>query len=72
MCLATKAIHLESVEDYTTTGFLAAFRRFVSRCGLPAHMNSDDTNFHGADWELRKTSFRAMSSDLILQCHPSE
>jgi hypothetical protein len=30
VCLATKAIHLESVEDYTTTGFLAAFR-FASR-----------------------------------------
>jgi len=24
VCLATKAIHLENVEDYTTTGFLAA------------------------------------------------
>jgi len=25
VCLVTKAIHLESVEDYTTAGFLAAF-----------------------------------------------
>jgi len=63
VCLATKAIHLESVEDYTTTGFLAAFRRFASRRGLPAHMYSDNgTNFHDADRELQ-TSFRAMSSD---------
>jgi len=53
-CLATKEIHLEIVEDYTTAGFLAAFRRFVSRRGLPAHMYSDNgTNFHGADRELR-------------------
>jgi hypothetical protein len=64
--LATKAIYLESVEDYTTTGFLAAFRRFVSRCGLPAHMYSDNgMNFHGADRELQ-TSFRVMSSYSIL------
>jgi hypothetical protein len=49
VCLATKAIHLESVEDYTTTGFLAAFRGFVSWRGLPIHICSDnDTNFHGA------------------------
>jgi len=34
VCLATKAIHLEVVEDFTTAGFLAAFRRFVSRRGL--------------------------------------
>jgi hypothetical protein len=53
VCLATKAIHLEVVEDYTTAGFLAASRRFVSRRGLPAHMYSDNgTNFHGADREL--------------------
>jgi hypothetical protein len=46
--LATKAIHLEIMEDYTTAGFLTAFRRFVSRRGLPAHMYSDNgTNFHG-------------------------
>jgi hypothetical protein len=60
--LITKAIHLESVKDYTTTGFLAAFRRFVSRRGLLAYMYSDNgTNFHGADRELQ-TSFRAISS----------
>jgi hypothetical protein len=63
MCLATKAIHLEVVEDYTTAGFLAAFRRFVSRRGLPAHMYSDNgTNFHGADRELQAT-LQAMRSD---------
>jgi len=54
ICLATKAIHLECVEDYATTGFLAAFRRFVSRRGLPSHLYSDNgTNFRGADRELR-------------------
>jgi len=64
---ATKVIHLEIVEDYTTAGFLAAFRRFVSRCGLPAHMYSDNgPNFHGADRELQ-TSFQALRTDSALQ-----
>jgi len=69
VCLATKAIHLEVVEDYTTAGFLAAFRRFVSRRALPAHMYSDNgTNFHGADRELR-ASLQAMRSDSTLQAN---
>jgi len=34
VCLAIKAIHLECVEDYATTGFLVTFCQFVSRCGL--------------------------------------
>jgi len=67
VCLAIKTIHLEIVEDYTTAGFLAAFRRFVSRRGLPAHIYSDNgMNFRGADRELR-TNFQAMSLDSTLQ-----
>jgi len=63
----TKAIHLECVEDYAITGFLAAFRRFVSRRGLPSHMYSDnETNFRDADRELQ-ASFEAVSSDPTLQ-----
>ncbi|KAH0944379.1 hypothetical protein HN011_007013, partial [Eciton burchellii] len=66
VCLGTKTIHLEIVEDYTA-GFLAAFRKFVSRRGLPVHMSSDNgTNFHDADRELR-TSLQAMRSDSTLQ-----
>ncbi|XP_011858832.1 PREDICTED: uncharacterized protein LOC105556358 [Vollenhovia emeryi] len=34
VCLGTKAVHLEVASDYTAAGFLAAFRRFVSRRGL--------------------------------------
>jgi len=66
ICLATRAIHLECVEDYATTGFLATFRRFVGRCGLSSHMYSDNgTNFQGADREL-EASFEAVSSDSTL------
>lgn len=63
VCLSTKAIHLEFVEDYSTNGFLAALRRFVSRRGLPSHLYSDNgTNFQGADQELRR-SFRRVCQD---------
>jgi len=48
------------VENYAISGFLAAFRRFVSQRDLPSHMYSDDdTNFHGANRELQ-TSFRTI------------
>ncbi|XP_071582174.1 uncharacterized protein [Temnothorax nylanderi] len=67
VCLATKAIHLESVEDYSTDGFLAAFQRFVSRRGLPSDMYSDNgTNFVGADRELQR-SFRALVNNPSLK-----
>lgn len=53
VCLTTKAIHLELVEDLTTQAFLAAFRRFAARRGLPAHIYSDNaTNFVGACNEM--------------------
>lgn len=56
VCLCTKAIHIEAVSDLTSAAFIAAYRRFVSRRGLPAHMYSDNgTNFIGASKVLRQT-----------------
>lgn len=56
VCLCTKAIHIEAVSDLTSNAFIAAYRRFVSRRGLPAHMYSDNgTNFVGAVKALRKS-----------------
>ncbi|XP_076679541.1 uncharacterized protein LOC143374875 [Andrena cerasifolii] len=64
ICLATKALHLELVSDYTTAAFLAAYRRFVSRRGHCASMRSDrGTNFVGADKELRQW-FSTATSEL--------
>lgn len=49
VCLATKAVHLELVSDLTTTGFIAAYERFVSRRGRCTDLYSDNaTNFVGA------------------------
>lgn len=53
VCMATKAIHLELSQNLSTESFLSAFRRFVSRRGLPNQIFSDrGTNFIGANNEL--------------------
>ena len=63
VCFSTKALHLELASDMTTKTFLAAFRRFVSRRGLPSVMYSDNgTNFTGAANEL-KTLVKQLSVD---------
>lgn len=55
VCLCTKAVHIETISDMSTPAFLAAYRRFISRRGLPHHMYSDNgTNFVGASKILRK------------------
>lgn len=65
ICTSTKAVHLECVSDLTTDSFLAAFDRFVSRRGLPAHIYSDNgTNFVGAAASL------AEIQDFLQRSHP--
>ncbi|XP_011883776.1 PREDICTED: uncharacterized protein LOC105570934 [Vollenhovia emeryi] len=55
ICLATTAIHIEVVTDYTTAGFIAAYKRFTGRRGVCHTLQSDcGTNFLGADAELRR------------------
>lgn len=62
ICMVTRAIHLEAVSDLTAKGFIAAFRRFVSRRGHCQDLYSDNgTNFVGADKELRQMFNRAVS-----------
>ena len=54
ICLSTKAVHLEAVEDYSTEAFIAAFKRFTCRRGHCAILMSDrGTNFVGAEAELK-------------------
>lgn len=55
VCLNTKATHLELVSELSTAAFIAAFRRFISRRGLCAHVYCDNgTNFVGANREMRE------------------
>ncbi|KMQ89359.1 gag-pol polyprotein precursor [Lasius niger] len=55
ICFATSAVHLELATDYSTQGFLAAYRRFTGRRGRCNTLISDcGTNFVGADAELRR------------------
>ncbi|XP_066585557.1 uncharacterized protein [Prorops nasuta] len=55
ICMSIKAVHLELVSDMSTEGFLASFRRFLSRRGLPQHVYWDNgTNFVGARNQLKE------------------
>ena len=54
VCMTTSAVHLELVTDYSTEGFIATYRRFSSRRGIPHTIYSDcGTNFVGADANLK-------------------
>ncbi|XP_075151028.1 uncharacterized protein LOC142225136 [Haematobia irritans] len=72
VCFSTKAIHLEATSELSTSAFLAAFSRFVSRRGCPLHLYSDNgTNFVGASRTLAKefllTSNQLLSSNYVHQ-----
>ncbi|XP_071581073.1 uncharacterized protein [Temnothorax nylanderi] len=55
VCFSTSAIHLEVVSDYSSEGFIAAFRRFAARRGIAQTVYSDcGTTFIGADAALKK------------------
>ena len=60
-CAVTRAIHLEIAEDLSVVAFLRAFRRFISRRGIPELMISDNAkNFQGAAEELTAHSTQIM------------
>lgn len=41
-CLASRAVHLDLVEGYSTADFLASFKRFVSIRGFPHTIHLDN------------------------------
>ena len=54
ICMATRAVHIELVEDYSSEAFIAAFYRFTTRRGHCKKLYSDQgTNFVDADAQLR-------------------
>ena len=54
-CASTRAVHLELTRGLTVQDFLLAFRRFASRRGLPATIQSDNAKtFQSSSKEIRK------------------
>ncbi|XP_011866742.1 PREDICTED: uncharacterized protein LOC105561401 [Vollenhovia emeryi] len=54
-CMATKAVHIELVDDMTTDAFLGSLKRFTARRGLPSDVYSDNgKNFVGAEREIQR------------------
>ncbi|XP_050311193.1 uncharacterized protein LOC126746840 [Anthonomus grandis grandis] len=54
ICFVTRAVHLEVVSDLSTSAFLNALKRFISRRGKCQTIFSDcGTNFVGANHEMR-------------------
>lgn len=50
VCHCTRAVHMETVSDLTTSAFLAASKRFVVRRGCPSTIYSDNaTNVVGTN-----------------------
>lgn len=63
VCMASKAIHLELVGDYTTDKFILALRRMMARRGLCSDIYCDQgTNFEGASNELPRLFLQAKST----------
>jgi transposase InsO family protein len=60
-CAATRALHLEVVEDLSEETFLKAFRRFASRKSLPQKMVSDNGSTYLSAAEELKRLFQSIS-----------
>ena len=41
-CCCTRAIDIELTPDLSVKSFLLAFRRFISRCGIPENIIGDN------------------------------
>ncbi|XP_039450128.2 uncharacterized protein LOC120429053 [Culex pipiens pallens] len=55
VCLATKAVHLETVSDLSTSAFLTALKRMFVRRGISSEIWSDHrTNFVDANRRIRE------------------
>lgn len=59
ICFTTKAIHLESLRDYTTETFLDVSRRFTSRRGTPHTVwSANSPTFKGANRTLKVLEYQ--------------
>lgn len=76
ICMASKAVHIEVVQDASTEAFIRAFRRFISRRGRCHTIFSDcGSNFIGANRrfkELRETFTNQHNRDTIVAAAADE
>ena len=67
-CAAARALHLELVEDQTTQAFLRAFRRFLSRRGVPECIISDNAKtFKAGAQELQTMKTQVLTPNTSQQ-----
>lgn len=63
VCIRTKAVHLDMVDDLSSASFIACFERFVSRRGAVKKLFSDNgTSFVGAEKEIAR-AYNAWQKD---------
>jgi len=65
-CATSRAVHLEVVTDLSTTTFLLAFRRFVSRRSLPILMMSDNASTYTSTAEELERLFTSEELSTVL------
>ena len=58
-CASTRAVHLELLRDLSTNMFLTAFRRFVSRRGMPSKILTDNAKTFKAAAREVATMYRS-------------
>lgn len=67
-CAAIRALHLELVGDQTTQAFLQAFRRFISRRGVPKYIISDNAKtFKAGAQELQTMKTQLLEANASQQ-----
>lgn len=86
ICMATRAIHLEVVNDLTSEAFIDAYQRFAARRGNCAKLISDNaTTFTGAKRKINELAdvfsksansnffaIRGIEWKFIMPCSPSQ
>ena len=66
-CRISRAVHLELTEDMTAPEFMGMFRRFISRCGAPSTVISDNAKtFYATAKHLKKICAERELQDFLL------
>ena len=68
ICMTTRAVYIEVVENYSTEAFIAVFDRFTPRRGFCKELHYDQgTNFVGADAQLKQIIVASSFSSQIIK-----